>query len=107
MNSILANYLALKHQFRTSARFRAEQSLNSYTSRYRMSFASSNILSTHASGSLAGDLLHPWSAYDIDMFHINILTSDLGVFYIPRLQCLRTTHTIKVVPGAFTILVTA
>ena len=43
----------------------------------------------------------------IATFRISTLTSDLGTICFPRLHYLRTTHVIKAVPRALTILVTA
>jgi len=48
IKSIIAYYLALKHQDRTSAHFRAGQSLNPYILDYRVPFAFSTILFKHS-----------------------------------------------------------
>ena len=40
--------------------------------------------------------------YDIATFCISTLPSDLGIICIPGLRCLRTTHVIRVAPGALT-----
>ena len=108
MKSISAYSLATKHQDRTSAHFRVGQRLNPYAHHYSEPFAFSTLFNpAQPSAPLAGSFLLLGGLYNIAMFYINILTNDLGTICIPRLHYLRTTHVIKVVPRAHTILVTA
>jgi len=65
------------------------------------------LIPARSSAPLAGSLLLHGGPYDIATFHISILTNDLGIACIPRLQCLRATHVIQIAPGAPTVLVTA
>ncbi len=72
MKSISAYSLALKHQDRTSAHFRAEQNLNSYLPDYRVAFAFSTIFfQAQLSAPLTGSLLLLGESCNIAVFCIN------------------------------------
>lgn len=80
MSSIPTDSLTMKHQDRTSAHFRAGQSLNPYALHYAVPFASSAFSSTQS-------LQHPLRVafflleglYDIAVFRVSTFTSDLGM----------------------------